>query len=205
MAVEVMDVAPPFEVMVEGKPHVAELLLPSHIIQHRVREMGAESAEHYAELGNGVHVLTVLDGAKHFGSDIERAMQTTRPDLVMTGDNIQIESYAGMASSGVVRQLSKLKKPIEGLDVLVVEDILNSGNTLQWLTAYLRGHKPRSVEVVTLLNKDVLGRASDILGEIALHTGFEIPDEFVVGYGLDYIGYYRNHGDISVLRPTQSV
>jgi len=136
-------------------------------------------------------VLCVLKGAVTFMADLVRWLPF---DLEM--DFMAISSYGqSTETSGIVRILKDLDLDIEGRDVLIVEDIIDSGLTLQYLTDYLRSHGPASIEIVALLSKPDRRQA-----EVECrYTGFEIPNEFVVGYGLDYMEKYRNLPYIGVI------
>lgn len=169
-------------------------LLTEKQIAERVTELGVELADKYQELGS-VHVVTVLQGAMHFSSDLQRAMQHAAPGLHMTMDSIRVQSYEGTGSTGKLRTLNNLHVPVEGKNVLIVEDIFDTGNTLRWLIDYFTELKPESLAVVTLLDKQVPGRQTDLLAKTPLYAGFKIPNDFVIGYGLDYNQLYRNlHG-----------
>ena len=136
-------------------------------------------------------MLCVLKGAVTFMADLVRWLPF---DLEM--DFMAISSYGqSTETSGIVRILKDLDLDIEGRDVLIVEDIIDSGLTLQYLTDYLRSHGPASIEIVALLSKPDRRQA-----EVECrYTGFEIPNEFVVGYGLDYMEKYRNLPYIGVI------
>jgi hypoxanthine phosphoribosyltransferase len=164
------------------------VLLPEAAIQQRIRELGAEIARDYPE---GVHLVCILKGACFFLSDLARAIR--RPARI---DFIGISSYGkGKNSSGEVKLTKDLDGSIEGADVLIVEDIVDSGITLSYLVQVLEQRRPRSLRVVSLLDKP--GRR--VRPVDVAYVGFEIPDEFVVGYGLDYAELYRNLADICVL------
>lgn len=178
-------------VAVPGYESVPYPLLTEKQIADRVTELGAELAAKYRELGS-VHVVTVLQGAMHFSSDLQRAMQHAAPGLHMTMDSIRVQSYEGTGSIGKIRMLNNLHAPVEGRNVLIVEDIFDTGNTLGWLIGYFTDLKPASLSVVTLLDKQVPGRPADLLGKTPFFAGFEIPDDFVIGYGLDYNQLHRN-------------
>jgi hypoxanthine phosphoribosyltransferase len=153
-----------------------------------VRELGAEID---ADYDGPIHLIGILKGAIMFHADLARAI--TRPVRI---DFIGISSYGrGKTSSGEVRLTRDLDTSIEGMDVLIVEDIVDSGVTLSYLTQVLRQRKPKSVSIATLLDKpDRRMRPVE-----AKYVGFRIPDEFVVGYGLDFAEEYRNLADICVL------
>ena len=164
------------------------VLIPAEKIATRVRELGSEID---ADYDGPIHLIGILKGAIMFHADLARAI--TRPVRL---DFIGISSYGrGKTSSGEVRLTRDLDTSIEGMDVLIVEDIVDSGVTLSYLTQVLRQRKPKSVSVATLLDKpDRRMRQVDVR-----YVGFRIPDEFVVGYGLDYAEDYRNLADICVL------
>ena len=168
-----------------------ELLLTREQIAARVKEMGRQITEDFR--GKDLTVICILKGAVVFFVDLMREI-----DLPMSMDFMAISSYGSATkSSGVVRILKDLDKPINGKDVLVVEDIVDSGMTLSFLRENLLSRGAASLKIVTLLDKPDRRR-------VPLHVdyyGFLIPDEFVVGYGLDYDEKYRNLPDIGVLRP----
>jgi hypoxanthine phosphoribosyltransferase len=165
------------------------VLIPEEKIAQRVRELGAEIDENYPD--GPIHLIGILKGAIMFHADLARAI-TRRVRI----DFIGISSYGrGKTSSGEVRLTRDLDTSIEGMDVLIVEDIVDSGVTLSYLTQVLQQRKPKSVSIVTLLDKpDRRLRPVDVK-----YVGFKIPDEFVVGYGLDYAEDYRNLRDVCVL------
>jgi hypoxanthine phosphoribosyltransferase len=171
--------------------NISKVLLDEGRIQGRVRELGAEIARDYA--GQRVIFVGILRGAVVFLADLIRAL-----DAPVTIDFMAVSSYGkSTRSSGVVRISKDLNESIEGEHVVVVEDIIDSGLTLKYLVDLLRRRNPASLRVCTLLLKD---RPRD--HAVALdYVGFTIPDEFVVGYGLDYAGYYRNLPYIGVLTP----
>ncbi|MBI4481838.1 MAG: hypoxanthine phosphoribosyltransferase [Acidobacteria bacterium] len=169
---------------------VSEVLLKGDVIQKRVREMGRQITEDYARLHP--HLICILKGATVFHADLMRAIP-----LPLSVDFIAVASY-GMSthSSGEVRILKDLDESIEGRDVILVEDIVDTGLTLNYLVHNLQSREPSSLKVATLLSKPVRRQV-----EVDLHyVGFEIPDKFVVGYGLDYAQRYRNLPDICALR-----
>ena len=171
--------------------NVSRVLLDERRIQDRVRELAEELARDYA--GQRVIFVGILRGAVVFLADLIRAL-----DAPVMIDFIAVSSYGkSTRSSGVVRISKDLNESIEGEHVVVVEDIIDSGLTLKYLVDLLRRRSPASLRVCTLLLKD---RPRD--HDVALdYVGFTIPDEFVVGYGLDYAGYYRNLPYIGVLAP----
>ncbi len=169
--------------------NVGPVLLDAATIQKRVRELGAQITEDYR--GKKPHLVAILRGASIFHADLVRAI-----DLGLSFDFIAVGSYgADTASSGEVRILKDLDESLEGKDVLLVEDIVDTGLTLHYLLQNMRARRPRSLKVVALLNKPARRKI-----EVPVdYIGFEIPDRFVVGYGLDYDQLYRNLPDIRVL------
>ena len=165
------------------KPDVlGETIVEADELQTRVRELGAEITRDYA--GREVLLLGVLKGAVFFVADLMRHVE-----LPCELDFMAVSSYGSLtASSVVVRILKDLDAPIEGKDVLIVEDIVDSGLTLNYLLRNLRGRDPRTLEVCALLVKP--GRRKIDLP--IRYVGFEIPNRFVVGYGLDLDQRYRN-------------
>jgi hypoxanthine phosphoribosyltransferase len=165
-----------------------KVLLSHEAIQARVQELGAQIAADYA--GKEPHLVGVLKGACTFMTDLCRAI-----DLPLTLDYIAVSSYgAATKSSGEVKLIKDLDQGLEGRDLLVVEDIVDTGLTLNYLLNVLRARGPRSLKVVALLSKP-----SRRLVETPVdYIGFSIDDLFVVGYGLDYNEKYRNLGDIVV-------
>jgi hypoxanthine phosphoribosyltransferase len=171
---------------------VAEVLISEERIRTRVAELGAQLSADYAD--RAVTLVSVLKGSLPFMADLMRSLT-----VPVTIDLMEVSSYGGQAteSSGLVRILKDLSASIEGADVLIVEDIIDTGLTLNYLVRYLRGKNPASLRIVTLLDKPAR-RLVDIPID---YRGFTIPDRFVVGYGLDYGEYYRNLPFIGVLKP----
>jgi hypoxanthine phosphoribosyltransferase len=165
-----------------------KVLLSHDAIQARVREMGRQIAADYA--GHELHVVGVLKGACTFMTDLCRAI-----DLPLTLDYIAVSSYgAATKSSGEVKLVKDLDQGLEGRDLLVVEDIVDTGLTLNYLMNVLKARGPRSLKVAALLSKP-----SRRLVEIPVdYVGFTIDDHFVVGYGLDYNEKHRNFRDIVI-------
>jgi hypoxanthine phosphoribosyltransferase len=171
---------------------VAEVLLSEEQIAAKVEELGKRISADYA--GRELTLVSVLKGSLPFMADLMR-----RISLPLRIDLMEVSSYGGTAteSSGLVRILKDLSAPIEGRDVLLVEDIIDTGLTLNYLIRYLKGKNPRSIKVCSLLDKPARR-----LVEIPIdYVGFEIPDAFVVGYGLDFGEVYRNLRFVGVLRP----
>jgi hypoxanthine phosphoribosyltransferase len=172
---------------------VAEILLTEDQIAAKVGELGRRISADYA--GRELTLVSVLKGSLPFMADLMRAI--TIPVRI---DLMEVSSYGGLSteSSGLVRILKDLSSSIDGRDVLLVEDIIDTGLTLNYLLRYLRGKNPRSLKICALLDKPAR-RLVDIPID---YIGFEIPDQFVVGYGLDYGELYRNLRSVGVLRPS---
>jgi hypoxanthine phosphoribosyltransferase len=172
-------------------PDVKEVLITSQEIEDKVREIGARITEDYK--GEKPLLIGILRGAVVIMSDLMRNI-----DLQCELDFMDISSYGtGTSSSGVVRILKDLEEDITDRHVLIVEDIIDTGLTLSYLMRSLQARKPASLEICALLSKPSRRRADLNVR----YLGFEVPDEFVVGYGLDYAGAYRNLPDICVLKP----
>ncbi|MBV8552084.1 MAG: hypoxanthine phosphoribosyltransferase [Acidobacteriaceae bacterium] len=166
------------------------ILIPSEKIQRRVREMAAQIEADYP--AGPIYLVSVLKGAFIFVADLARAL--SRPEIRI--EFMAISSYGHeKTSSGQVQLTRDLDVNIEGQHVLIVEDIIDSGLTLSYLKRLLEQRKPKSLEIATLLDKPDR-RVTPV--EVK-YVGFQIPDEFVVGYGLDFAEDYRNLGDIRVL------
>jgi hypoxanthine phosphoribosyltransferase len=168
---------------------VSKVLITSEQITEKVREMGERITQDYA--GERLLLVGVLRGAVVVMGDLMRCI-----NLPCEIDFMDISSYgSGTSSSGVVRILKDLEEDITGRHVLLVEDIVDTGLTLSYLVRSLLARKPASLEICALLTKPTRRRAElDVK-----YLGFEVPDEFVVGYGLDYAGAYRNLPDICIL------
>ncbi len=171
---------------------IEEVLLTSEVIQAKVAELGQRIAADYR--GRNLLLLGTLKGAVPFIGDLARAI-----DLPLEIDYMAVSSYGNATeSSGVVRILKDLEGPVQYKNVLIVEDIVDSGQTLHYLMDVLRQRKPLSLRVCALLDK---GR--ERVKSVKLdYTGFAIPNRFVVGYGLDYAQLYRNLPYIGILKPT---
>ncbi len=176
----------------DPKPEQAlEILVEAERITQRVRELGAEISADYR--GRPLRLVGILKGAWVFLADLIRHLDLDD----VTVDFLGLASYGNAAqSSGEVRITKDLDMSLEGIDVLIVEDILDTGETLHYLRGVLEARKPKSLRVVTLLDK-VSRRTRPIRADYA---GFTIPDAFVVGYGLDYAQRYRQLPDVRVLR-----
>ena len=174
---------------------IQSVLLTEDQIQRRTAELGAQIGRDYADLVTGQDLLlvTVLKGAVMFVTDLARAIP-----LPTQFEFMAVSSYgSSTSSSGVVRILKDLDRDISDRDVLIVEDVVDSGLTLSWLLRNLATRQPRSLRVCTLLRKlDAMRTGVDIA-----YVGFDIPNEFVVGYGLDYIERYRDLPYIGTLDP----
>lgn len=178
-----------------GLIEVMDPLITPDQIERRVRELAGEIDAAYAGTGGPLSVIIVLKGACFFAIDLLRHLTLeTRLDFM------QASSYSGTGSTGEVRLLSDITLPIAGTDVLLVEDIVDTGLTADWLKQHLSSHKPASVRLCTLLDKPSRRR-------LDVHidwSGFTIPDTFVLGYGLDYDEAYRNLPAVYVARPQEA-
>ena len=171
---------------------IDHILIDTETLNRRVAELGQQIAADYA--GRSLVLVGILKGAVLFMADLARHI-----DLPLALDFMAVSSYGNQTQSqGVVRILKDLDEPIGGHHVLLVEDIIDSGLTLSYLLEILRQRGPASLQVCTLLDKS---RARERL-VVPEYTGFTVPDEFVVGYGLDYAQIYRNLPYIGVLKPT---
>lgn len=172
-------------------PDVSKILLGEDALRARIRELGAQITRDYA--GRRLMVVGVLKGSLIFMADLLRAIGS---EVDVHVDFLAVSSYAGTASTGTIRVLLDLRENPEGRDVLVVEDIVDTGLTLSSLTETLRARKPRSLEVCTLLDKPDC-RKTPFQPK---YTGFKIPNEFVIGFGLDYDERYRQLPYVGILR-----
>ncbi len=171
-------------------PEAGAMLVTSEEIQEKVRELGGRITEDYH--GEDLLLVGILRGAVVFLSDLMRHLE-----LSCEIDFMDVSSYGtGTSSSGVVRILKDLEEDITNRHVLIIEDIIDTGLTLSYLTRILRARKPASLEICTLLSKPSRRQANI---EVK-YLGFEVPDEFVVGYGIDFAGRYRNLRDIRALK-----
>ena len=165
------------------------VLLTEEAVDQRIKEIGEQITKDYE--GKNIHLICVLKGGVFFMCELAK-----RIDVPVSMDFMAISSYgADTKSSGVIRIVKDLDESITGKDVLVVEDIVDSGRTLNYLLMMLKERKPNSLKLCTLLDKPER-RVIDVDVD---YTGFEIPDEFVVGYGLDYAQKYRNLPYIGVV------
>ena len=172
-------------------PNIGEILVQPDELAHRVRELAGEISADYA--GRDLLLVGVLKGAVFFLSDLMRHIS-----IPCEVDFMAVASYGSSTdSSGVVRILKDLDATIEGRDVLIVEDIIDSGLTLSYLLRTLRAREPRSLEVCALLTKPERRKV-----ELPIrYTGFEIPNKFAIGYGLDHAEKYRNLPFVGVIEP----
>ena len=162
-------------------------------IQNRIEEMGTQIGADYPD--GSLHLVCILKGACFFLADLARAIER---DVVI--DFMGISSYGrGTTTSGAVKVTKDLDLAVEGVDVLVVEDIVDTGITLNYLVNILQQRKPRSVRIAALLDKP----ERRLRPVKVTYVGFQIPDEFVVGYGLDFAERYRNLQDVCVLEGPQ--
>jgi hypoxanthine phosphoribosyltransferase len=175
-------------------PAIGETLVSSGDLERRIVELGAEISRDYE--GRDLVMIGVLKGAVLFIADLMRQL-SVRCEV----DFMAVSSYGSSTdSSGVVRILKDLDAPIEGRDVLIVEDIIDSGLTLQNLVRNLRARSPGSLEVCALLTKPERRRVDLPIR----YVGFEIPNRYVIGYGLDYAQRYRNLSYVAVLNEERS-
>ena len=174
------------------KEDILKVLLSEDDIATRVAEIGAQISRDYA--GKRLVMVSVLKGSVVFMADLMRAV--TVPAEI---DFMCVSSYgSGVKTSGVVKIIKDLDNDLAGMDLLLVEDILDSGMTLEYIKKLLLGRNPNSIKICTLLDKPER-RKADVAAD---YKGFEVPDEFVVGYGLDYAEKYRNLPYIGVLKPS---
>ena len=177
-------------------PDISEVLYTEDQVRQRVAEIGAALTEEYADVaerGEGIVLLSVLRGAAIFMADLAREIK-----VPLEMDFMAVSSYGnGVKSSGEVKIVKDLSSYIRGKHVIIAEDILDSGLTLSYLLRNLQSRQPASIEVVTLLRK--LTRQQAKIN--CKYVGFECPDQFIVGYGLDYSERYRNLPYIGVLKP----
>ena len=165
------------------------VMIPEEEVDAKIEELGKQISEEYA--GESVHLLCILKGSVFFTCEL--AKRITEP---VSLDFMSVSSYGdGTKSSGIVKIAKDLDETIEGKNVIVIEDIIDSGRTLSYLLEVLSKRKPKSMKLCTLLDKPER-RVVDVKVD---YTGFAIPDEFVVGYGLDYAQKYRNLPYIGVV------
>lgn len=170
---------------------ILKVLLSEEQLKAKCAEMGAQITRDYA--GKNLLLVTVLKGAVVYLADLMRCI-----DLPCAIDFMVVSSYgSGVKTSGVVKIVKDLDQDLSGKDLLIVEDILDSGMTLAYLKGLLQGRHPASIRIATLLDKPSR-RKVDLHAD---YVGYEVPDEFVVGYGLDYDEQYRNLPYVGVLKP----
>ncbi len=169
---------------------IEKVLITKEEIEAKVAQMGSRISADYKD--KNLMVISVLKGSFVFVSDLIRKI-----DIPLSVDFMAVSSYGSeMKSSGVVKIAKDLDIPLENVDLLIVEDILDSGKTLQYITNMLKGRNPKSIKIATLLDKPSRREAQ----VVADYVGFAIPDEFVVGYGLDYCELYRNLDFIGIMK-----
>jgi hypoxanthine phosphoribosyltransferase len=170
---------------------IQEVLFTEEIIQQKIQELGATISKDYQ--GKTPLFVCILKGAVMFMADLAK-----RIEIPMEMDFMAISSYGhSTKSSGVVRILKDLDKGVEGRDIIIVEDIIDTGLTLSYLRNMLLQRKAKSIRIVTLFDKPS-GRTVEIEPD---YYGFEVPNQFIVGYGLDYSDLYRNLPYVGILRP----
>ncbi|RDI38426.1 hypoxanthine phosphoribosyltransferase [Falsibacillus pallidus] len=170
---------------------IEKVLITEEEIQGKIREIASQLTEEYQD--RFPLAIGVLKGAMPFMSDLLK-----RIDTHLEMDFMDVSSYGNsMVSTGEVKILKDLNTKVEGRDILIIEDIIDSGLTLSYLVELFKYRKAKSIKIVTLLDKPT-GRKSDIHAD---YVGFIVPDEFVVGYGLDYAERYRNLPYIGILKP----
>jgi len=166
-----------------------EVLIPEEEVKKKIRELGARISEDYA--GKELHVICILKGGVFFMCELVKHIT-----VPVTHDFMSVSSYGdGTVSSGRVKIVKDLDDSIEGKEVLIVEDIIDSGQTLHHLLQMFQVRKPKSIRICTLLDKPDR-RVAEVQVD---YTGFSVPDLFVVGYGLDYAQHYRNLPYIGVI------
>ncbi len=174
------------------KNDIAKVLLTEEQLNEKVKELGARISEDYA--GKKLLMVGILKGSVVFMADLMRAVTCKAAIEFMA-----VSSYgSGVKTSGVVKIIKDINIPLEGWDVLIVEDILDSGMTLSYLSKYIKDKGANSLKIVTLLDKPER-RKVEVYPD---YFGFVVPDEFVVGYGLDYDEKYRNLPYVGILKPS---
>ncbi len=170
-------------------PDIERVLLDESAIKARIKELGRQISQDYA--GRKLTLVGILKGSIVFMGDLMRSIAAE-----CTIDFMAVSSYDGVSSTGVVRLNLDLRESAEGKDLLIVEDVVDTGLTLHYLLDNLRSRNPRSVEVCALLDKPDCRKAQ----VRAKYVGFSIPNEFVVGFGLDYNELYRNLPYVGILK-----
>ncbi|OOM71309.1 hypoxanthine phosphoribosyltransferase [Clostridium sp. BL-8] len=173
------------------KQDIQEILFSEEVLANRIKELASEISKDYK--GKNLLVVGILKGSVLFAAELIKNIS-----IPCEIDFMAVSSYGNSTeTSGVVRILKDLDNSIEGKDILVVEDIVDTGVTLTYLLKYLEARKANSIEIVSLLNKQTR-RISDLKVK---YVGFEVPDGFIVGYGIDYAEKYRNLPFIGILKP----
>lgn len=173
-----------------AEKHHVEIFLSEEEVDSRIKEIGEQISKDYA--GKTVHLICVLKGGSFFMCELAK-----RISVPVTLDFMSVSSYGGgTESSGVIKIVKDLDEPLEGKDVIVVEDVIDSGRTLSHLMKLLESRKPASLKLCTLLDKP----DRRVVEVDVDYTGFKIPDEFVVGYGLDYDQLHRNLPYIGIVK-----
>lgn len=173
------------------KEDILKVLMTEKELDAKVKELGKRITEDYK--GKNLMMVSVLKGSVAFMADLMRAVE-----IPCEIDFMSVSSYGnGVKTSGVVKIIKDLDINLEGRDLLIVEDILDSGMTLSYIKSILLERKPSSIKICTLLDKPER-RQADVYAD---YVGFQVPDEFVVGYGLDYDEKYRNLPYIGILKP----
>jgi hypoxanthine phosphoribosyltransferase len=168
-------------------------LISADAIQRRVREMAGEISRDYKDLEQPLILLSVLKGSVCFATDLSRSLT-----VPVNFDYVAVSSYGSATqSSGHVQLLKDLTMDVTGRDVLMVEDIIDTGLTISFLFEHIQRHRPRSIKLAVLLNKE----ERRITPVPVAYKGFDIPNHFVVGYGLDYDELYRNLTAVHILEP----
>lgn len=164
-------------------------LIPEDKLISRIKEMGAQISRDYE--GKSIHLICILKGGAYFMTELSKYIT-----VPVTIDFMQVTSYgAGTTSSGIVKIVKDHDEPLEGRDVMVVEDIIDTGYTLSYLLEMLKDRKPASLKLAAMLNKP-----DRRIREVNIdYCGFDVPDKFVIGYGLDYDQKYRNLPYIGVI------
>ena len=166
------------------------VLIDSKTLQKRIKQLAKEISKDYKD--KQPVLLCLLKGSLHFMTALSENMS-----IPVEYECLKISSYANTKSTGKVQVLSQMLKPITGKDVIIVEDIIDTGHTIKKVMEILESENVASVEIVTMLNKEA---RREVEGIKAKYVGFEIPDYFVMGYGLDYNEFYRNLPYIGVLK-----